>query len=103
MSIDGLMALVARSVREVADREQVALPDELGPETALFGKGGVFDSLGLVSLVLAVEEALRDEHGVSVSLADERAMSQSRSPFRTIGALAEYVNGLLEQPRADAR
>lgn len=103
MSIDGLIALVARSVREVADREQVTLPDELSPETALFGKGGVFDSLGLVSLVLAVEEAVRDEHGVSVSLADERAMSQARSPFRTIGALAEYAQGLLEHPRADAR
>ncbi len=55
----------------------------------------MFDSLGLVSLVVAAEESIEDTYGVNISLADERAMSQSKSPFRTIGTLAEYASQLI--------
>lgn len=61
-----------------------------GEGAALFGGEGVLDSLGFVSLVVAVEQAL-DEIGISVILADERALSQKSSPFRTVGSLADYV------------
>ena len=40
---------------------------------------------------MAVEQAVEDELGASVTLADEKAMSQSTSPFRTVGTLAAYV------------
>jgi acyl carrier protein len=73
------------------------MPEALGPETRLFGEGGLFDSVGLVSLVVAVEEAIQDRMDASVSLADERAMSQKRSPYRTISSLAEYARTLLEE------
>jgi acyl carrier protein len=59
--------------------------------TALFGHAGALDSLGLVNLIVAVEQAVEDELGASVTLADEKAMSQSASPFRTVGTLAAYV------------
>jgi len=59
-------------------------------DAPLFGGQGVLDSFGFVSLIVAVEQAL-DDAGVSVILADERALSQSASPFRTVGSLADYV------------
>jgi D-alanine--poly(phosphoribitol) ligase subunit 2 len=65
------------------------------PDTILFGKSGQLDSLGLVSLIVAVEQNIEDEFGVSITLADERAMSQQNSPFKTVAALSDYVALLL--------
>ncbi len=64
----------------------------VGPTTPLLGRESALDSLGLVTLIVDVEDRLRSAHGVSVSLADDRAMSQTRSPFRTVQTLAEYVS-----------
>ena len=68
--------------------------------TLLFGPGGVFDSVSLVAFILDVEDAVRDRYGVSITLADDRAMSQTRSPFRRVSNLADYATQLLnEQPK----
>jgi hypothetical protein len=62
---------------------------------AIFGPGSSLDSLGLVTLLIDVEDALR-EAGVDVLLSDERAMSQRRSPFRDVPSLVGYVEGRLQ-------
>lgn len=67
----------------------------LGPDTALLGQRGVVDSLGLVTVVVSVEQSIEDELGAAVTLADERAFSQRTSPFRTVGSLAAYAEELL--------
>ncbi len=64
----------------------------IGPSTPLVGRESVLDSLGLVTLIVDIEDRLRSLHGISASLADDRAMSQTRSPFRTVQTLAEYVS-----------
>jgi acyl carrier protein len=63
----------------------------IGPETTLFGAGGVLDSIGLVSVIIELEQKLSDLAGRDVSLMNDRALSRSRSPFRTVGTLAEYA------------
>lgn len=92
---DDLLMLVMECAREVAEQDAIDLPEDLSADTALFGERGIFDSLGLVSLVVALEAAIEDKYDVSVSLADQRAMSQSKSPFRSIGSLASYADNLL--------
>ena len=64
------------------------------PETPLFGQGGPLDSLDLVMLLVEIEDRLADRFGLERSLSDDRAMSQQRSPFRTIGTLTEYLVAL---------
>ena len=66
--------------------------------TVLLGEGGAVDSLGLVRLVMAVERKVEDDFGRAVSLTDEKAMSQRNSPFRSVGALIEYLVSLLGEP-----
>jgi len=44
-----------------------------------------------VTAVLEIEQRLADQHDFVVVLADERAMSQKHSPFRSVGALTDYV------------
>jgi acyl carrier protein len=91
-----LTALIVSALREQGRGREVATLLELGSETPLFGREGVLDSLGLVALVVAVEQAIEDAYGVSVSLADERALSEGKSPFRTIGTLADYAGRLID-------
>jgi acyl carrier protein len=52
---------------------------------------GRLDSLGLVTLVVDLEERLEDELDLPVSLATEHALSRRHSPFRTVGTLTAYV------------
>ena len=75
---------------------------EKAPETILFGRSGTLDSLGFVSLIVATEGYLESELGVAFTLADERAMSQENSPFRTVDTLADYI-AMLYREYSDAR
>lgn len=61
----------------------------------IYGRGGKLDSLALVNFILDVEERINSELDVSVSLADDSAVSQSRSVFRTVSSLAEYIGRLV--------
>jgi acyl carrier protein len=67
---------------------------EVSPAAKIFGDGSPLDSLGLVALLIDVEEILRDDLGLDVTLSDERAVSQRNSPFRTVASLTSYVVSL---------
>jgi acyl carrier protein len=90
-----LLTVIVKAVREVAATGRAPLPEVVDADTPLFGRDGLLDSMGLVTLVVAVEQAIEDELGVSVSLADARALSQKASPYRTVGALADYADRLI--------
>lgn len=64
---------------------------------ALYGSEGPLDSLGLVALLMDVEEGLRDQ-GLELTLSDERAMSQKQSPFRSVPVLVAYIQEVLNTP-----
>jgi acyl carrier protein len=68
-----------------------------GDETPIFGENGQIDSMGLVSLIVQVEEAIEREFGISLILASERAMSTRRSPFSTVSTFAAYINELMTE------
>jgi acyl carrier protein len=84
-----LEAVVIAVLQEVARAGD--LPDVVASDTPLFGRDGVLDSAGLVALVVGVEQAVEERWNRSVTLADERALSQRHSPFRTVGSLATYA------------
>lgn len=62
--------------------------------TELYGNSGYLDSMALVSFLIEVEESLLDQD-IEISLSDERAMSQTRSPFRNVQSLVGYIETLL--------
>jgi acyl carrier protein len=90
------VSLIVKTLRDVTAGTERELPDEVDADTPLFGRQGILDSLALVTLVVAIEQEIERAFGVTVSLADEKAMSQSSSPYRTVGALAGYAAGLIE-------
>jgi len=93
--------LVRKVVDDAVREIRRALPPERrlddGPEAVLFGPSGALDSLELVHLIVLVEQGIEDALGVRLVLADEKALSRSRSPFRNIEALAGYVSALLSE------
>jgi acyl carrier protein len=88
---DDVQSLILDVVDEVREQQQMDLDTVVGSDTKLFGEGGLFDSMGLVSLVVAVEQAIAERLGQSVQLADEKALSQRSSPYRTVASLAAYA------------
>ena len=64
-------------------------------DTLLFGEH--LDSMGVVFLVTELESRLADELDVEISLADERAMSQKTSPFRSVKHLTDYIELLVNE------
>lgn len=73
------------------------LPSGANATSAIFGSGGILDSLGLVSFLSDLEYRLSEEFDREILLASEQAMSRSRSPFRDVSSLTEHIAELLEK------
>jgi acyl carrier protein len=101
MSRDELIRMIIEVVKDYLESVDGGTSGPIGEKARLFGSGGLLDSLGLVTVVLDIEQRLDDELGVMVRIVDERAMSQKRSPFRYVGDLADYVLILLGEVSAD--
>ncbi len=91
------VVLAAISATNLARKEDAQL--EVSTTAPLYGPGSPLDSLGLVSLLIEVEEGLRDA-GTDVVLSDERAVSQKQSPFRDVPSLVAYIEKLIAEQQA---
>ena len=96
MDRSDVVGIICRIVRQVR-----GAPEHIDEHTRLFGAEGFLDSLRLISVVLEVEGEINDSYNLAVSLADNPAVSRERSPYRSIGSLADYILALAaEQARA---
>lgn len=96
MTTTEISDLVLRAIERVNLARETEARLAIGPDVSLFGDGSPLDSLGLVSLLIDIEEALQDR-GFQVTLSDARAMSQSKSPFRSVPALVAYIQASLQR------
>lgn len=83
--------IVIETTRQMLAEEGRDANVTLDADTTLFGTDGLLDSMGLVALIVAVEQQLQDRYGRPVALADEKALSQRNSPYRSIRTLAAYA------------
>ncbi len=97
-----ITTIVLETLKNFEFHDPAKTPAEFTVNTVLFGSEGVLDSVALVSFILDVEENIRARTGVSITLADDRAMSQSHSPFRRVSSLADYAAQLVaeQQPKS---
>jgi acyl carrier protein len=89
-----IVSIIVERLRDLDPVAQSTPTTDISEKTALFGPEGILDSLGLVALIVDVEEAIAERSGVAITLGDDRAVSQRSSPFRTVGSLAEYISTL---------
>lgn len=57
----------------------------------LLGNGGVLDSLGLINLIVTIEEKIQDNFNIQAVILDEDALANPEGPFSTVGTLVEWV------------
>lgn len=91
MEANRINELVEKCLRDLLMQETKNTDAVVDQNTRLLGRNAVLDSLGLVSLIVDVEQRMALEHNVAITIADERAMSQKHSPFLTVGTLSSYV------------
>ncbi|MCU8069531.1 hypothetical protein [Shewanella sp. SM32] len=97
--MDKILNLVLETVKEIGEDQNNQELIDATEDTRLFGEN--LDSMGIVFLVTDLESLISDDLGVDLTLADERAMSQKTSPFRSVKALANYINKLIEEAKAE--
>ena len=98
LSKNAIHAIIFQALKNVNDERG---PDEqldIGPNTILFGTDAALDSLSLVSVIVDVEAAISDASGTEISLTDDRAMSQTVSPFFDVITLTDYILLRLSEP-----
>src|SRR3954469_25458331 len=93
---DDLRALVIETLRDILEQRGRPLPAPLNGDTPLLGGQSTLDSLDLVGLVTETEQRVADRWDRSLLLADERALSLRRSPFRTVNAFTDHILALWE-------
>ncbi|NNE11601.1 MAG: hypothetical protein HKN41_05065 [Ilumatobacter sp.] len=86
---------VLDALREQLDADGTEL-DDVDESTPLLGADAPIDSLGLVNVIVDIEQRMLDDHGVVITIVDEKAMSQRNSPFRTVGTLSDYIHASIE-------
>ncbi len=92
---------IRKIIYEVIDEINQNLPKkrqlEKKPEEILFGREGKLDSLGLVNMIVAIEDVLEEKHDITITIADEKAMSMKNSPFRSVEALTDYIEKVIRE------
>ena len=89
--------IVIEAVKEIGEEQESQALVDATEETLLFGEN--LDSMGVVFLVTDLEEKVSEEYGVDITLADERAMSQRTSPFRSVKSLTNYTKTLIDEAK----
>ena len=94
---------IIKTVYEAIDEINVQMVDEMKLEktldTALIGSSGNLDSLGLLNLIVAIEEKVEKNMGILIILADERSMAKKDNPFETIQSLVAYTKELIGETK----
>lgn len=84
-------SLVIESVQMLAKDFEIEALTEVTSDSLLYGEGAPLDSMALVNLIADVEDAVAEKYSTTITLADERALSAKRSPFRSVTNLTEAI------------
>jgi len=90
-------SIVIEAVIELNEELECETLENPTNKTKLLGGNGALNSLALVSLISDLEDRISEEFDKDIVLADEKAMSQRASPFRTVAALTDYIEKLLSE------
>jgi len=87
-------AIVGVIYAAIDEYNEMHPPDEQlekSPSTVLLGESSKLFSLGLINLIVAVEQKIDEKLGLKLSLVDEFLEAVERDPISDVGALARYI------------
>lgn len=91
-----LEAIILDELRKMANELQNTELLSCDSDTALMGANSALDSIALVTLLINIEESIGAKYSKEIVIADEKAMSQKISPFRSVRALAAYLEKVIK-------
>ncbi|MCK4664774.1 MAG: hypothetical protein KAT68_18025 [Bacteroidales bacterium] len=94
MKNEEIQLLVFECIKSYLEAHEIG--HDINGHTALFGSNAIFDSMGLVNVIIDIESKFLDED-IEISLTSEKAMSRRNSPFRTISTLAEFIEEQIKE------
>ena len=92
-----ILELVYASIDEVNFQLPQDLRLEKSPDTLLEGDGAALDSLGLVNLIVVLEQNVQERYGTDLVLADRDSLDRKDSPFESVATVTAYVAQLLQK------
>jgi len=103
MHADEIVELVLDTLRTTNRSRAADQQMEVSRDAPIFGPPSPLDSLGLVALLIDLEEQIQ-ARGYALTFSDAAAMSEQRSPFRNVPSLVAYIakhlNGVDRCPAA---
>jgi acyl carrier protein len=97
MTREAINQLVLDTFKQVIRDSEKTFAKDPDTNTAIMGTDSPFDSVDLVTFIVALEQALEDDHNISITLADDRALGQAVSPFKNIGTISDYIEQLVNE------
>lgn len=92
-----IVSAVYKAVDEINQQLPKGISIEKSLDAGLYGNTSKLESIDVVGFIIEVEDQIKSEFGVSITVADDRAMSQTNSPLLTLGTLTEYLAELLNE------
>jgi acyl carrier protein len=87
--------IVFNAIRKIKNIQNKKI-SKISLNTNIYGEKGNFDSLGLVNLIVEIEDKVYKKFNKKIVLADEKAMSRKHSPFKDVQSLVNYIENLLK-------
>lgn len=97
MTREEIIQVVVSTFKQVMHDTDKSYEGEVDETTAIMGPDSPFDSVDLVTYIVAIEQVIEDDWNVSIILADDRAMSQAVSPFKSVGSIGNYIELLVNE------
>ena len=91
--------IIWESIEEI---NQMLAPDQRlarSEDLVLTGNQCGLDSLGLINLIVAIEEKIQHKLGLTITLANVQVMTQEINPFSNVNTLADYIAQLLKEKK----
>ena len=89
--------ILREAVEELNEQMDADKKIEFSEELRLVGSNAALDSISFVTLIAITEDLIREKLGKNIMIVNDKAFSQERSPFRSISALTDYINGLISE------
>ena len=86
-----IQEIVFNCTKEFFENSDHELNTTISDKFRLIGDSSPLDSLGLVSLIVEIEESINDGFDAELVLASEKAMSARTSPFINLEKLILFI------------
>jgi hypothetical protein len=87
--IESVIVETLSSIRPELPRAQGSTP--------LLGERAVVDSVGFITLLVAIEQNLENSVDLSASFMEQNAVDDSQNPFSTLSSLTDHICQILSR------